>query len=437
MSTHDYATVLRPELMAFDSTTNRIVHLYRNASGHPAAFIGTVASNGTISWGSSQTINSGSQLYFGVHAYNGKVLVNVGSAEYDMATRLCTIDSSDNSFSAVGSAITVPAWDSGNRQKSSMTVDTVNGKVMVHWEAQKSGQYYEAFSTGTIGSTAVSYTAAALMNRWNSTQSTATQLKSMLTGAYDFTNKIIVTAATRTSDGSMKLQARRTTAVSLGSNYGDWVGIATAAINSGASGNVTVLGGVSTNQSGLTTGTTYYVDTDGTLTTTANKYPIGEALSATSIQLKGGVIVPPQISISGSAPSGANAGDVWWDSDNLKPYIYYNDGSSSQWVTFSAVGPQGPQGDSGAALVWAVKSANYTAAHADQLILTGSSALTITLPANPTVGHWVKVKNLSSATANIGRNGKNIDSAAQDGTIAANLVTELVYVNATIGWAEI
>ena len=128
------------------------------------------------------------------------------------------------------------------------------------------------------------------MNRWESNQGTATQLKSMLTGAYDSTNKVIVTAATRTSDGSMKLQARRTTAVSLGSNYADWIGIATAAISSGASGDVTILGGVSTNQSGLTAGTNYYVHTDGTLTATANDYPIGEALSASKILIKGGVI---------------------------------------------------------------------------------------------------------------------------------------------------
>ena len=88
----------------------------------------------------------------------------------------------------------------------------------------------------------------------------------------------------------MKLQARRTTALSLGSNYADWIGIAAAAINSGSAGDVTVLGGVSTNQSGLTAGTNYYVHTDGTLTSTANDYPIGEALSATSLLIKGGVI---------------------------------------------------------------------------------------------------------------------------------------------------
>ena len=35
---------------------------------------------------------------------------------------------------------------------------------------------------------------------------------------------------------------------------------------------------------------------------------------------------------SASAPSSPLEGDMWRDEDDLKTYIYYNDGSSSQWV---------------------------------------------------------------------------------------------------------
>jgi hypothetical protein len=38
------------------------------------------------------------------------------------------------------------------------------------------------------------------------------------------------------------------------------------------------------------------------------------------------------IEISATAPSSPSAGDLWWDSDNGALYIYYNDGTSSQWV---------------------------------------------------------------------------------------------------------
>jgi hypothetical protein len=43
------------------------------------------------------------------------------------------------------------------------------------------------------------------------------------------------------------------------------------------------------------------------------------------------------IEISSTAPTSPGEGDLWWDSDNGKLYIYYNDGNSSQWV--DAAGP--------------------------------------------------------------------------------------------------
>jgi len=36
--------------------------------------------------------------------------------------------------------------------------------------------------------------------------------------------------------------------------------------------------------------------------------------------------------IAATPPAGAVNGDLWWDSDDGKLYIYYNDGTSSQWV---------------------------------------------------------------------------------------------------------
>lgn len=70
-------------------------------------------------------------------------------------------------------------------------------------------------------------------------------------------------------------------------NVSDFVGITTEAIASGATGTVTVSGGVSTNQSSLTIGSTYYVQADGTISTVATSPAVlaGEAVSATSLLL--------------------------------------------------------------------------------------------------------------------------------------------------------
>jgi len=48
-------------------------------------------------------------------------------------------------------------------------------------------------------------------------------------------------------------------------------------------------GGITTTQSGLTTGSTYYVQADGTLSTTADSPSVvaGQALSATTLLIEG------------------------------------------------------------------------------------------------------------------------------------------------------
>ena len=49
------------------------------------------------------------------------------------------------------------------------------------------------------------------------------------------------------------------------------------------------------------------------------------------------------IQISDTAPSNPSDGELWHNSSDLKLYIYYNDGSSSQWVVASPqqIGPAG------------------------------------------------------------------------------------------------
>ena len=88
--------------------------------------------------------------------------------------------------------------------------------------------------------------------------------------------------------------------------------------------------------------------------------------------------------------------------------------------------------------------ANYTAVNGDQLLVDTSgsgigSAVTVTLPASPSVGDEVHIidsgNNLASNNLTIGRNGSNILGSASDLTVSTNSVAfTLVYVNATRGW---
>jgi len=57
----------------------------------------------------------------------------------------------------------------------------------------------------------------------------------------------------------------------------------------------------------------------------------------------------PRVLIDDSAPTGPEAGDMWWNSGNGKLYIWYDDGSSQQWVYAAVgnIGPTGPKGEDG------------------------------------------------------------------------------------------
>jgi len=84
-----------------------------------------------------------------------------------------------------------------------------------------------------------------------------------------------------------------------------------------------------------------------------------------------------------------------------------------------------------------VKTANYTAATRDQLIVNSSSAVTITLPASPAAGNIVFIKNAGTGTITVARNGSNINSTADDGELATDAGASLVFCDSTIGWKEL
>ena len=58
-------------------------------------------------------------------------------------------------------------------------------------------------------------------------------------------------------------------------------------------------------------------------------------------------VLPATVTSSDTAPANPSAGDLWYRTDVSSLYVYYNDGSSSQWVGVS--GPTGATGATGAA----------------------------------------------------------------------------------------
>ena len=69
------------------------------------------------------------------------------------------------------------------------------------------------------------------------------------------------------------------------SNNTDFIGITDEAIADTATGAVNVYGGINSRQSGLAIGSDYYVQDDGSLSTTASDVKAGQAISATTINM--------------------------------------------------------------------------------------------------------------------------------------------------------
>ena len=87
---------------------------------------------------------------------------------------------------------------------------------------------------------------------------------------------------------------------------------------------------------------------------------------------------------------------------------------------------------------WLVKTAAYTMLSGDQIVGNhASTAFTLTLPASPSAGAVVTVKNVGAALITIGRNSQPINSSANDALLPQNNAATLVYVDSTIGWATI
>ena len=66
-----------------------------------------------------------------------------------------------------------------------------------------------------------------------------------------------------------------------------------------------------------------------------------------------------QTVVSDTAPTNPKGGDLWWNSTDLKLYIYYNDADSGQWASVRTEGGQGPTGRRSFTNIGSFTSGNY------------------------------------------------------------------------------
>ena len=257
---------------AYDTTENKMVVVYRdNANSlYGTAIVGTVSGT-SISFGSPVVFNAGDTRDIEI-AYSpsaGKVVV--AYSDYGNSNRgtaiVGTVSGTSISFG------TEAVFDSsGTAGFKSVLFHVAASTILIFWQDGGSANYGRVVSA-TITGESISFSTSTVFQSTNAKDISAT---------YDSTNgKALVAFANTQDDGKIKTYVPAYTIT----NNTDFIGITAEAISDTATGAVNVYGGINEAQTGLTIGSDYYVQDDGSLSTTASSVKVGQAISATTINM--------------------------------------------------------------------------------------------------------------------------------------------------------
>ena len=251
---------------SFDSSNNKAVISYcdQGNSSYGTAIVGTVSGT-SISFGSEVVFEAAEAQQIGstFDSSNNKVVVayqDNGNSGYGNAV-VGTVSGTGISF---GTAV---IFETARSNNSSVTFDTSSNKVAIAYQ-DAGNSNYGTFISGTVSGTSISFDTATVFEAANSDTFAAT---------FDSNSNKVVIAYRDTGN----------------SNYGTGIVVQTESINrgqvaSGSSASVDIIGTVSENQTGLTAGQSYFVQTDGTIALTAGSPSVfaGTAISATKLLVK-------------------------------------------------------------------------------------------------------------------------------------------------------
>ena len=306
--------------ITYDSTSEKVVVAYEDAdnSRYGTAAVGTVSGT-SISFGSEAVFESAITDDIGI-AYDSsadKVVIayrDNGNNEYGTAI-VGTVSGTSISF---GTAV---AYTNFISRVNSVCYDSTNAKIVIAFHNQSSASYA---IVGTVSGTSISFGSSVVFNAAETgdrigmayvptTQKIVITYRDVGNSGYgtlvnatvsgtsiSFSSELVFSAsstaspaAAYTADGKVAL------AYADSSNYGtgvvytstsstntSFIGITAGAISNAATGDVNVYGGINEAQSGLTIASDYYVQDNGSLSTATSTVKAGQAISATTINMK-------------------------------------------------------------------------------------------------------------------------------------------------------
>ena len=317
----------------YDINAGKVLIAYPDygVSGYGVAVVGTVSGT-SISFGSEATFNSASvtdvNLSYDSDAQKTVIAyMDGGNNDYGNCV-VATISGTSVSF---GSEVTFSASDSthnmwatydsnaqktvitfrdvGDSNKAKAIVGTISGTsisfgtavgfngtdqanfqmcaydpytktvAIAYGDIGNSGR--GTFINGTVSGTTISFSSEVVFEQGNTqfiSMAADTTNNKMVVSYQDFTNSEQGTACVLTSAGSVP---NLTSENYIGMSQG-------GSVASGGNANVDIIGSLSTNQSGLTAGQQYFVQTDGTIGTTADSPSVlaGTAISSSKLLVK-------------------------------------------------------------------------------------------------------------------------------------------------------
>jgi hypothetical protein len=259
------------------ATANQVILSYvDNAnSQYGTSVIGTVSGN-SISYATEYVYSSSSALGTRMDASKTGIFVvvfgNLGKSI------IGTISGLAISYGSVANFISASTQD----EQVAFDPVTTNRFVVSYRDSQNSN--YLTARVGTVSGSTISYaTKAALVN----SEGVGTGLSFDPNASGMFAS--VFGQASNSFHGKAVISQLAATVTGTNLTATNFIGMPDKAYASGATATVALEGGVSTNQTSLTIGSTYYVQPTGSLATSASTPSVeaGKAISATSLLLKG------------------------------------------------------------------------------------------------------------------------------------------------------
>jgi hypothetical protein len=266
----------------FDSNSNKVVMVYKDvdSSGHGKAIVGTVSGT-DISFGTEVTFRNtaiGSYISAAFDSTNNKVLIAYAAASNVGSCAVGTVSGTSISF---GTAVNVGGgvFGDGAANVKCVEYDSARQKVVVGWK-DSTNSSKGTYSIGTVSGDTISFTGEALFNNGNTQD---------LNSTYDSTSERVVFVYKDAGDGDDGTAVALRLAIPTNITAENYIGIAEDTVATGQPVTVNTKGTVDENQTSLTAGQTYFVQTNGTLGTSADDPSVvaGTAVTATKLIVKG------------------------------------------------------------------------------------------------------------------------------------------------------